>query len=107
MAPINDMRCPNIQKYGKCQLKVCGWCSPPPFIKVNVDEFKNAEYKVKVDIENHEHDYKLVGAIANTHLCFKCGKELVANEIEILNQYYEVGGFCNDEKCERFLLLVI
>lgn len=54
----------------------------------------------------HE-DMKLVGAIANTHLCFKCGKNLVVSEIEILGSFYEIGGFCNDEKCERFLLLVV
>lgn len=54
----------------------------------------------------HE-DLKLVGAIANTHLCFKCGGNLVANEIEIFNQLYDVGGFCDNEKCERFLLLVV
>jgi hypothetical protein len=59
-------------------------------------------------ISNCKHeDIKLVGAIANTQLCFKCGNNLVANEIEILNTYYEVGGFCDNEKCERYLLLVV
>lgn len=55
---------------------------------------------------NHE-DVKLVGAIANTHLCFECGGSLVANEIDILNMFYEVGGFCDNEKCKRYLLLVV
>lgn len=54
----------------------------------------------------HE-DTKLLGAIANTHLCFKCSGQLVCNEIEIFNSFHEVGGFCNNEKCERFLLLVV
>lgn len=52
-------------------------------------------------------DVKLVGAIANTHLCFKCSKPLVSNLVEILNQDCEMGAFCDDEKCERFLLLVV
>lgn len=54
----------------------------------------------------HE-DVKLVGAIANTHLCFKCGGVLLSNEIEIIGAQYEVGGFCDNEKCERYLLLVV
>lgn len=58
--------------------------------------------------ENCKHeDMKLVGIITNTHLCFKCGGHLSVNEIEIFNQFYEVGGFCDNEKCERFLLLVV
>lgn len=61
---------------------------------------------MKEDNCKHE-DVTLVGAIANTHLCFKCGKNLVSNEIEVYGEYYEVGAFCNDEKCERFLLLVV
>jgi hypothetical protein len=51
-------------------------------------------------------DAVLVGAIANTYLCVKCQGELICNEIEILNEYYEIGAFCNNEKCERFLILV-
>ena len=54
----------------------------------------------------HE-DMKLVGVIANTHLCFKCGGNLVSNEIEIFSEFHEVGGFCDNEKCERFLILVV
>lgn len=52
-------------------------------------------------------DVKIVGAIINTHLCFECGNNLVSNEIEILNQYYEIGGFCGNEKCKRYLILVV
>lgn len=59
------------------------------------------------DQECKHEDMKLVGCIANTHLCFKCGKNLVSNEVEILNVYHEIGGFCDNEKCERFLLLVV
>lgn len=68
----------------------CGW-------KLNWGLKEDCEHK----------DIKLVGAIANTHLCFKCGKQLTVSEIEIFNQFYDVGAFCNDEKCERFLLLVV
>lgn len=56
--------------------------------------------------KKHEHDLKYVKAIVNTHLCFKCNKDLVSNEIEILNQFYEMGAFCDDEKCERYMILV-
>ena len=52
-------------------------------------------------------DISIIGAIANTHLCFKCGKSLVINELEIYGEFKEIGAFCNDEKCERFLLLVV
>jgi hypothetical protein len=52
-------------------------------------------------------DMRPVGAIANTHLCLKCGGLLCANEVEMLNVYYEIGGFCDNEKCDRYLLLVI
>lgn len=45
-------------------------------------------------------------AIANTHMCFKCKGILICNEIEILNQFYEVGVFCDNEKCERYMILV-
>jgi hypothetical protein len=55
---------------------------------------------------NHE-DVKLVGAIMNTERCFKCKGNLVANEIEILNMFYEVGGFCDNSECERYLILVV
>ncbi len=58
-------------------------------------------------MKDHEHDYKLHKTFVNTNLCFKCGKSLTVNEIEILNMFYEVGGFCDDEKCERYLLLVV
>lgn len=64
------------------------------------------EIKIIHEECTHE-DCKIVGAIANTHLCFKCHGELVANEIYINYEYVEVGGFCNNEKCERFLLLVV
>lgn len=60
---------------------------------------------MKIDCK-HE-DCKLVGCIANTHLCFKCHQPLICNEIEIYGEFHEIGGFCNDEKCERFLLLVV
>lgn len=58
--------------------------------------------------ENCEHsNMELVGAIADTHLCIDCGENLISHEIEILNCFYEVGGFCGNEKCKRYLLLVI
>lgn len=62
---------------------------------------------MKPEEHSCEDNLVLVGALKNTHLCVKCGNTLCANEIEILNSYYEVGGFCNNEKCERFLILVV
>lgn len=47
-----------------------------------------------------------IGAFVNTHLCFECKENLLANEVEILNQFYEVGAFCGNEKCKRYLILV-
>ena len=44
--------------------------------------------------------------LANTNLCVECGGELVCNEIEILNMFYEVGAFCDNEKCKRYMILV-
>lgn len=58
-------------------------------------------------MNEHKHQEVLVGAIANTHLCFKCASQLVCNEVEVLGQYYEFGAFCDNEKCERYLLLVV
>ena len=58
-------------------------------------------------MKEHKHEEVLVGAIANTHLCFKCAGNLVSNEIEVLGDYIEVGGFCDSEKCERYLVLVV
>lgn len=52
-------------------------------------------------------DSKLESVLVNTHLCTKCGKNLVAHEVEIFNTYYEIGGFCDNKECERFLLLVV
>lgn len=54
---------------------------------------------------SHE-DATLVKAIANTHFCVKCSKNLVSNEIYINYEYVEVGAFCDDDKCERYMLLV-
>ena len=56
--------------------------------------------------EEHEHKMELVGAIVNNR-CRKCDSQLICNEIEILNQYYEVGAFCDNEKCEMYLILVV
>lgn len=38
--------------------------------------------------------------------CIECGKVLVANEIEIIGMFYEVGGFCDNKDCKRYMLLV-
>ncbi len=54
----------------------------------------------------HE-DLKLVGVIPHQDKCLVCKEGLVANEIEILNMFHEVGGFCDNEKCIRYLLLVV
>jgi len=54
----------------------------------------------------HEHEPILVKAIANTHLCVECGGGLVCNEVEILNMSYEIGAFCDNEKCKRYMILV-
>ena len=54
----------------------------------------------------HE-DVKVTGVEINTHLCVSCGKELFGNEVEIFNEYYYVGGWCGNEKCNRYRLLVI
>ena len=57
--------------------------------------------------ENCKHeDATLVKAIANTHLCFKCSENLVCNEIEIYGEYHEIGAFCDNDKCERYMILV-
>lgn len=53
----------------------------------------------------HE-EVKLVGAILNNH-CNKCGGDLVVNEVEILNMFYEVRAFCENKECERYLILVV
>ena len=39
--------------------------------------------------------------------CSKCGNNLLSNEIEIFGELFEIGGFCPNEKCERYLLLVV
>lgn len=51
-------------------------------------------------------DVKLVKTIVDDGRCISCKQPLVANEIEILGMFYEVGGFCSEEKCERYMLLV-
>ena len=60
------------------------------------------------DKKDCSHDsVKLVGAIFNTHLCVSCGGQLVVNEIEIMSSFHEVGAFCNNDKCDRYVILVI
>ena len=54
---------------------------------------------------SHE-DATLVKAIANTHLCVKCSANLVSNEIYVNYEYVEMGAFCDNEKCERYMILV-
>ncbi len=54
----------------------------------------------------HE-DVTLKKTLTNLHLCISCGGTLVSNEVEILNMLYEMGGFCDSEKCERYLVLVV
>jgi len=55
---------------------------------------------------NHK-DIKVKSILFNTHLCIECGENLVSHEIEIFNSYYEIGGFCNNKDCKRFLLLTV
>lgn len=40
-------------------------------------------------------------------ICIKCQQKLLCHEIEIFNFPYEVGGYCENKQCERYLLLVI
>lgn len=58
-------------------------------------------------MDDHQHDLKPHKVLLNTHICVKCLTELCSHEIEILNQFYEVGGFCDNETCDRYLLLVL
>lgn len=53
-----------------------------------------------------EHDLKLIGFLSNT-ICIKCNNELTANEIEIFGEFHEVGGYCDNKECERYLILVV
>ena len=41
------------------------------------------------------------------YFCIKCGKPLLADKIEMFCEYYTIAGFCNNKKCERYLLLVL
>lgn len=54
----------------------------------------------------HENS-ELIGIIQPHPKCIKCGNQLIAHDIEIFNMYEEIGGFCDNEKCERYLLLVV
>lgn len=56
----------------------------------------------------HE-DAKIVGQIEpkEWQKCIKCGTQLVVSEIDIWGIFYEVGGFCDNKQCERYLLLVV
>lgn len=40
-------------------------------------------------------------------ICLKCKGELKANEIEIFGEFHEVGGYCDNKECERYLILVV
>ena len=82
-------------------------CLPHPYSKAGGYAQVVTVYNGCMKNECEHKDCKIVGAIANTHLCHKCGGELVSNEIEIIGAFYEVGGFCDNEKCERFLVLVV
>jgi len=42
----------------------------------------------------------------DTQKCNKCETPLLANEIEILGTFYEIGGYCDNKDCERYLILV-
>lgn len=52
----------------------------------------------------HE-NMEIIGEI-DTSVCIKCRGALVSNEIEYLGVFLEVGGFCYNKECERYLLLV-
>lgn len=41
------------------------------------------------------------------HECKKCRQNLRVHEVEIFNNWFEVGAYCDNEKCERYLILVI
>lgn len=51
-------------------------------------------------------DVKLVGMMKSPDTCLECKGQLIANEIEIFNQYYEVGGFCDNSECKRYMILI-
>ena len=55
---------------------------------------------------NHE-DAMPIGKLPDTSFCWKCKNQLVSNEVEILNMYQEIGGFCDNPECGRYLLLVV
>ena len=48
-----------------------------------------------------------VSKLPDTSFCWKCHSQLVSNEVEIYNMWQEIGGFCDNPKCERYLLLVV
>ena len=55
---------------------------------------------------NHE-DAIPVGVLPDTSKCWKCKGELVSNEVEIYNMFQEIGGYCDNKECERYMLLVV
>jgi hypothetical protein len=42
-----------------------------------------------------------------TNYCMRCKGELICNEVEIHNEFYEFGAYCDNERCDRFLILVV
>lgn len=107
---ISQCRCPMKDKHidwvicDKCQKIECMACSLEEYSEHTCGAGGGTGPRKE---KCHEHDLVLVGAITNTHLCLKCEKHLAASEVEILNQYYEIGSFCDNEECERYLLLVV
>ena len=48
-----------------------------------------------------------VGKLPDTSFCWKCHAQLVSNEVYVNYEYVEIGGFCDNPKCERYLILVV
>ncbi len=65
------------------------------------------EKQINMEEKCKHENVTLVKTLIDTHLCFECKTHLTVHEIEIFNQFYEIGGFCDNEKCKRYLLLVI
>lgn len=47
------------------------------------------------------------GVSAEFEKCIKCGESLLLAENEVMGAYYEIGGYCDNKECERYLLLVV
>lgn len=40
-------------------------------------------------------------------ICVECSEDILVHEIEILNVFYEIGGYCNNPNCKRYKILLV